>query len=360
MTWWERTWFGPGSLVRLAVFRIAMMFAAFYGVWHFRIGVFQHADGVDVAYLARSWNPIYLFDVLGVQPPNALAARVGWVALLCAIALGAVGLCTRVACALVAVLALWWIGTHYSFGKPHHDCVALVFGLLALPLAPAGARLSLDALVRRRRALRRGGAPPDVPERAPWAALPLRLTQVTIALGYFFSGASKLAASGLGWANGYTLQGIMLEYESPWSEALADELWICRILSAGVLLVQTTFPLVFLAPALRWFYVPAAVAFHLMAMMTMGTGPFITLWFTLVAFVPVERAPAFLRSALGSGPTWRRLAVAAVLVAFAWTTASLYFRHMPGVLMLVLVPPLVLAVQALRAAPSVRDEARAA
>ena len=43
-------------------------------------------------------------------------------------------------------------------------------------------------------------------------------------------------------------------------------------MSVGLLLVQISFPLIFLHPHLRWFYVPAATAFHLLAWKTMQTG----------------------------------------------------------------------------------------
>ena len=155
----------------------------------------------------------------------------------------------------------------------------------------------MDSLRARLRAARSGTdfAPPDT---APWARLPILVTQITAALGYFFAGATKLTLAGPGWANGYTLQGIMLEYRSAWSGFFEDKLALCVLMSAGMLFVQVTFPLVFASPWLRWFYVPMGIVFHLMAMQTMATGPFLTLWFALIAFVPAERVPAFL------GPPW--------------------------------------------------------
>ncbi len=334
---WDRYWFGEGSLVRLGAFRIVMMVTAFYAVWHFRIGVFQHADGVDVGFLSRSWNPIYAFEMLGVDPPGPTTARVVYWTLLSAIVLGTIGLFSRVACTVVAVLTFYWIGAHYSFGKPHHDCIALMLGLIALPFGPVGARLSVDSLLRRLRAAKAGGDPLTRPETAEWAALPIRFTQITAALGYFFAGATKLVLAGPGWANGYTLQGIMLEYNSPWSEALASNILVLTVMSAGLLFVQVSFPLVFV-PGLRWFYVPMAIVFHLMAMQTMATGSFITLWFTLACFVDLERVPAFLSRTVASGPFWRRIAVGGALVGFAWLTFQLYFKHVPLWLALPLVP----------------------
>jgi hypothetical protein len=53
--------------------------------------------------------------------------------------------------------------------------------------------------------------------------------------------------------------------------------------------VQATFPLVFAWRPLRWFYVPMGAVFHLLSWMTMATGPFVSLWFTLVSFVELDR-----------------------------------------------------------------------
>ena len=130
----------------------------------------------------------------------------------------------------------------------------------------------------------------------------------------------------------------MLEYRSAWSGPLADQVWLCAFMSTGLLFVQVSFPLVFLSPLLRWFYVPMGLIFHLIAMQTMATGPFLTLWFTLVCFVPMERAPAFLGATVARGPWWRRLLVASPLVALAWITLALYFTHIPMWLALTLIP----------------------
>jgi hypothetical protein len=195
---------------------------------------------------------------------------------------------------------------------------------------PAGARLSLDSWRRRLRVAREGGDPTQAPLEAPWALLPLRLTQVTAALGYFFSGASKLANAGVGWANGYTLQGIMLEYDSPWSETFAAHVGLCAAMSVGLLVVQTSFPLIFAHSALRWVYVPLAVVFHLLAMQTMATGTFLTLWFTLAAFVDLERVPGFLRRNVLEAPLARGVAWAATLAVLALGVVRLYTLEMPG------------------------------
>lgn len=335
---WDRFWFGEASLVRLAVFRIVIMATALYALYQFEDSVFQQAQDVTYRYMRTSWRPIYAFEVLHLGPPDAAAATALFGILLAAILLGAVGLCSRVACAVAAALSLYWIGVAYSVGKPHHDCIALAFALAALPFAPVGARLSVDALIARWRRASRGEDGVEAPTLAARAALPLRLTQITIALGYVFSGWTKLAVSGFGWANGYTLQGIMLEFDAPWTDFFAGEPAWCAAMSVGLLAFQTSFFLIFVRAVLRWVFIPLAVAFHVMTWKTMSTGPFLTLWFTLACFVPWERTPAFLSARVLAGPAWRRVLWSAATLAAAAGLVRAYFEFLPRVYALGLLP----------------------
>ncbi len=305
----DHLFFGEGSLVRLAVFRIVVLLAALYAVWVFRIGVFQHATAGEAAALVdRHWSPIFVFDVARIGPPSLTTVRVVFGVLLGAIAAGLLGLFTRVACATTAVLATWWIAVHYSFGKPHHDCIALTFALWALPFGPIGARLSLENLVRR------GGRP----TAAPFAKFPIRIAQLSAVLGYFFAGASKLAIGGIEWLNGYSLQAAMLHFHAPWTAFFTSDPRLCQLMSIQIVFVQATFLLAFV-PRLRWFYVPMAVFFHLMSWMTMDTGPYLTLWFVvLAAFVPWDRVPGFLGAGGAAWSTFKRVAALALASWFLW------------------------------------------
>jgi hypothetical protein len=314
---WDRYWFGEASLVRLGAFRVVMMLTAAYAVFQHRDTLLVQVASGTPEYVQRAWNPIYSFQVLGVGTPSAALASALFTATLVAIALGAAGLFTRATCALAALLTWFELGTVYSLGQPHHDCIALVLGLFALPFAPSGARVSLDALLARLR----GRALPDT---AAWAALPWRFTQVTAALGYFFAGASKLAIGGWTWLNGYSLQAIMLHCHGDWTPFFARSVLACRVMSLGLVLVQATFPIALFWKRSRWFYVPAAVSFHLLTWKTMDTGPYLTLLFTLASFVPLDQVPAFVRAHVTRGPIPGRVAWAAGIAAAAWFVAWLY------------------------------------
>lgn len=305
---WERWWFAPTSLQRLGAFRILILVVALWDVVGYAHLVLPETAAVSASGVPLSWHPILAFEILGLQPIGVDTARIVLAVLLTAIALGIVGLGARAACLVVAVLAFYWSGLAYSFEKPHHDKIALTFALLALPLAPVGARLSLDHWLRRRR---RVGDDPDLREGA---GLPLRLTQVTIAIGYCVAGSSKLWLGGLEWMNGYSLQGIMMGHVNAWAPFFAANHVACQIMSIGLVLSQLTFPLVLVLPRLRWFYLPVLISMHLITWKTMDTGPYFALWGTFVCFLPLEKVPATVRAWTTTGPLLRRTAIVAALV----------------------------------------------
>jgi len=317
---WERFWFAPSSQLRLDAFRLVVLATAVYATFQFRPGIYPQEHALAGGYLDRGFRPIYAFELLDLPPLAPADAPLVLRVLVGALLAGILGVATRLSCAVAAVLGIYWIGMAYSFGKPHHDCVALAFALASLPFAPVGRRLALDAWWRRRRT---GTRPP---ERAPWAAMPLRLTQLTLAIGYFFAGASKLAIGGLEWVNGYTLQGILLEFDAPWSWLLRDSRTACALGSAGVVLVQITFPIVLVLPRLVRVYIPASVLFHLIAWKTIETSPFLTLWLLLCCFVPLERVPTWLRV----GSLERRAGRGLALFAAALLVGRLYFGLLPS------------------------------
>jgi len=335
---WERYWFGEASLVRLAALRIVLLAAALFGVLRFRMGVLQGADGADFAFLSNPWRPIYAFEILHIGPMGPELARIVLVVLLAAIALGIVGLFTRTACAVAAILTFLWVGMLYSYGKPHHDFVALMFGLLALPLGPVGERLSVDSLLARMRRARAGGDPLEVRSHAEFAGLPVRVTQITAVLGYFFAGVTKLAVSGPEWVNGYSLQGHMLAFDGPWTAFFASNAEVCRVMSLGLIFIQVSFPLVLVFGLARWFYLPGAVLFHMIAMQTMETGPFLTLWFTLASFVALERLPDYWVHGVATGKLRKRILAWSAWVVGVLGAGAIYFSIVPVYLAVLLLP----------------------
>ncbi len=335
---WNRFWFSEGSLLRLAYFRILLMVLCLMDLIAYSGQAFANAKLVSSGAPLANWRPIYLFSVLGIEPMGTALAQGIFVAAIVAIAFSICGLFTRSACLVAGVLVLYWSAYCYSFDKPHHEKIAMAFALIALPLAPAGARFSLDAFFRRLR-LARKGLSPRLPAMSSEASFPLRLTQITIVFGYAFAGWTKLAVSGFEWANGYTLMSILLEYDNSLSKAFTSSVAVAQLFSVGALTLQATFPLVMFFPRLRWIYLPAATSFHLATWWSMGSAHYMTLWFMLIAFIPLERVPAWFKAGLQSTSWVRKLAVCVSVLVPALGSTWVLFLILPKWLLGFLVVP---------------------
>jgi hypothetical protein len=312
LAWFEVFWFAPVPAARLGAFRALVCAVALYDVLLYAPVVFADAAAVSAGAVGRPWQPLLFMEVLGLRPVDLTTAWWLQATAIGALGLGALGVLSRWSCAVGALAFLYWTGLAYSFGKPHHDKVALCFALAALPFAPVGLAVSVDALVRTWWRRWRGG-PNGMWPVPTVAAAPLRLTQVTIALGYFGAGMAKVLIGGPTWFNGYTLQGIMLGHDAVLSRAMAQSVLLCQLQSVGLVFVQVAFPSVFFWPRLGWFFLPAATGFHLMTWLTMDTGPYLRLWLLLFVFVPMERIPAAMRRWLRGGGLAAVLAAAAAL-----------------------------------------------
>jgi len=325
---WTRLWFGESSLVRLAVFRIVVLVTALFAL-RFHYKALVQDDGAS-EFVTRRFVPLYFLELLGLGPMPPAVAHALYVVLLSVLLLAIAGLWTRLACLAAAVGMLLWVGTAYSYGQPHHEYGMLAFALLALPLGPVGARLSVDSWLARRREAKRHRRRLVAPVEGEDALLPIRFTQLSVALGYLFAGASKLSIGGTEWLNGYTLQGFMLEFDAPLTDALASNLLVLRLMSWGVILIQVLSFLAVVWRPLRWVFVPGIVGLHLGSMVAIDTGTFLGLWLMQIAFVDGERVPAFLRRRIGAGNVVRRaLWLAAVLFA-AWWLVVFYLEKGPA------------------------------
>jgi len=283
---WERFWYAAIPLRRLALFRIAVAWLCLYDAFLYDpTSLVGNLDHVEV-----TWNPLVAFDLLGITAPSPQLTAGLATAYKVAVLAALLGIRTRTACLAMALLAFWQGGLFYSLTKVRHDRVALCFATFALAFSPCGAVLSIDAWLRRRGPI---GGP-----TSSWAAWPIRLTQVTIVIGYGAAGLTKLLQGG--WMNGYTLQGIVLGHRGAYADVAAANVLGCQLLSIVTVATELLAPLSLWVPRLLFWFVPALVGFHLGTWATMDTGPYMTLWFLLIAFVPLDLVPAWLRA------TWRR------------------------------------------------------
>jgi hypothetical protein len=186
----------------------------------------------------------------------------------------------------------------FSYGDRHHTEALLAIFLLLLALAPSGERLSLDAVLRRRRT---GVTGAETSELAAW---PLKLIHVLIALTYFSAGMAKLVHSGPRWMNGYTLQGHVLadalSRGHPVGVWLAQQHTLAVLLSVFTILLEVFFWVSLLVPR-RW--VPAflltALLFQFGLYLSGGYDFFQQMLLLLLLLLFLE--PSWWQARLGSG-----------------------------------------------------------
>ena len=147
---WDRYWFSPASLQRLAgcrllAFGLLIIDLLYFGQWGWAF-----SRKIDPFF----WEPILFLRVLervfGFGPPPPFVLCTIYLVTLI-LAVGAlVGYRTRI-CALVSsVLYIYLIAITFSWvAKVHHTHGVFVLLLLALSLSPCGAALSVDALLKR-------------------------------------------------------------------------------------------------------------------------------------------------------------------------------------------------------------------
>jgi len=239
-----------------------------------------------------------LFTPLNLTILSWVMWLAGWAAL--------VGFRTRTALFLLA-LGEWVFVSHaYSYGDVHHNQALFAIFLLALAFSPAGESLSVDALLRRRRAPAPGGAV-EAP-RSDLAMWPLKLAHVLLALTYFSTGATKLLVGGFRWMNGYTLQISVMSDAIPGNIPLgiwlAQHHTLCIVLSVFTILFETFYFVSLLVPRIAPLFFLGGVFFHIGLYLT-GGHPFfqhIVMNAMLLLFLDPDWFPALVhrvRSAVG-------------------------------------------------------------
>jgi hypothetical protein len=184
-----------------------------------------------------------------------------------------VGLFTRLSIFILA-LGVWIFVSHaYSYGDVHHPQAVFAIFLMVLPLAPVGERLSIDALIRRRRARRSAGVQPrrEILDTAMW---PLKLLHVLLAMTYFSTGITKVLAGGLAWINGYTLQNYLfsdaMTNNLPLGIWLSQQYVLCVILAVLTILFEVFYFVSILVPRSGPLFFVGGIFFHIGLYVTAG------------------------------------------------------------------------------------------
>jgi hypothetical protein len=275
---WCAFWFRPAPLLDLGIARIVLAAIVFdlNGTMRF----------LTVGLVSPDlWKPLPWIEAIGFAAPPTLDAlmllsRLTHIALVAV----ALGLFTNVALAALLVLQTLQEAFLNCFGKTSHGTIPLLYALLFLMLAPCGRAVSLDALVARW--WRRRSGAPDAPARTSvHAGWPLDLLFAELAAYYFLAGFAKVCASGLLWADGYTLQYYLLEKQTPAGLWLATHIRLCVLFSALVLAFELSWPLGIVLRRLRTALLGAGLAFHFGTILFLRIS-FWPVWILYALFVP--------------------------------------------------------------------------
>ena len=189
--------------------------------------------------------------------------------------LAVIGLWTRWALLVYALGYAFFVSHAYSYADVHHREALYFLFVFALALSPAGDRLSIDAVLRRRRALRIG-SPPVETDQSDLALWPLRLAHVLLSWTYFSTGITKLLVGGLEWMNGYTLQFSIFKNAISRAALPSLGMWLahhhtlCILVSIATILFETFFFVSLFLPRFAPFFFAGGLFFHLMLYLTSG------------------------------------------------------------------------------------------
>lgn len=185
-----RTFFAePQSAMNLGLLRIFVFWTLFQAAITSEASWYA-ALPADRLKIRPGWEP--LADVIPqVLPYTGIAEK----AFVVASALALLGLFTRSAAAVTALLAVWVMGVPNFYFKLAHGWQVPVLTAFVLAASPAGDACSLDAWLRRLR-----GRP--APEPSVAYSLPVRFAWLLLGTSYLFPGFWKLWQSGDLWVDG--------------------------------------------------------------------------------------------------------------------------------------------------------------
>lgn len=301
---WNRYWFAPTSLRRLAIFRILVFGFLIVDALYLQIpGCIEGLKNASPEF----FKPLLIIRILHLGPPPSPFVLDIIYVLLILFAVGAtLGLVTRFCVFASLALYVYITGMWWSFEGIHHSEEIFIFAMSALALSPCGKVLSLDELLARIRAAKRkgefqrNGAEERESEYALW---PIRLVQVLIALIYFNAGFWKLKLAGLSWMDGVTLQFHLIrhyflgQYVIDLGLMISKSPIILKILSVFTLVWELGFPIILIFPKLAWIWLPMGLFFHIGTGFTMDTW-FFHVWFCYIAFIHFESAGSWIRDRL--------------------------------------------------------------
>jgi len=246
------------------------------------------------------YNPLLIIRIMlapvgwGALPPDGLMHAVFYFAAFSGFS-SFIGWRTNISLLIFTACMILLQGFIYSFGEIHHREAVLMIALLVLAFAPCGRYWSIDSF-RGRGFNQLVDSPESSATHSEFAYWPIFVCKVFLALMYISAIASKLSTSGLGWANGYTLQALMgidgLRWGSPLAIWMSQQHYLLMLGQIVVVIFQSTFWLVLFFPRLGYIYFPMGLAFHIMIFATLRA-PFwhwMLLYFLFIPYTNIWRA----------------------------------------------------------------------
>lgn len=286
-TRWSRFWFEP-----VAPFNLGLCRVLFFGglvLMYLRQDFSAWSSVADVF-----WMPIWVFEKLRLPVLSA-----DWISLLqdlwkVALTLSCLGLCTRISTTFSFLAGLYLLGLPHNFGKIHRYDAVVVIILAIMALAHCEHSWSIDRLIRQRTKVSPSG-------EYNW---PVKLVWLTLALVFFGAGISKLKYGGFAWINSDNLAILLIKHNyhfaafdplTSWGLALAQHVWLCRLLAAATVIAEISYPLALFSSRARCVIVP--VIFVMLVGVRLVMGPaFYPLMLSHVFWIPWDRVIQNLRS----------------------------------------------------------------
>ncbi len=246
------------------------------------------------------YSPLLITKILlapigwGTLPPDSLILWIYKITIVFAI-LSFIGWRTNISLFFLTLCMVLLQSFEYSFGEIHHREAVLMIALLALAFSPCGRYYSIDS-IRGKGFNKLLDSPMSTSTHSEYAYWPIFVCKVFLALMYLSAIFNKLTVSGIGWANGYTLQSIMAMDGLRWGSELS--IWFSQqhvLLLLGQIVVvvfQSTFWLVLFFPRLGWIYYPLGLGFHILIFVTLKAPFFhwMLLYFLFIPYSNVYRA----------------------------------------------------------------------
>jgi hypothetical protein len=259
---WDRFWFEPVPLGRVAVFRtviyLYLMFDVLMSRWH-----------LDHGYLPESWyEPLWIGRLLKIPPPFPAGMIVVMGALVGLSLIAASGRGRMTVGPAIALLYFYWVYIGFTYGKVDHDRTALLVSLFVLPAVPW-----------------KGWRDQTEDARAGWA---LRAVQVSVVLVYFLAAVTKMRETGIGWVTGTILVSAIVRRGTVFADPLLQYPTLLHVIQGASLAFEFTAPLMLLRNRLGRFYVLNAALFHLVSFVLI-TISFRSHVICLLSFLPLER-----------------------------------------------------------------------